>query len=215
MDHKEKLKEADDCADELHEAPLAPMAADGAEHSEEESRATRHEQKNDGDARLAEIRRMFEGKAMSYFVMAERAREYHDIYAKRDIAQNAQNPRVGRPGVVSAMARELAVPGNTPAARRAWLDRALMVARMSPQAVEAAKKAKLNRNQSALIEIAEADCPSEQLQRVEQIKQRKEKKRKEAKSTIKKIVCFPAERSDEIFEKLIAFAEEHGITVEG
>jgi hypothetical protein len=60
-----------------------------------------------------------EGKAMIYFVMAERALEYHEIYKKRGIAQNAQNPKPGRPGVVSAMARELAVPGNSDAAKRA------------------------------------------------------------------------------------------------
>lgn len=207
-------KADDELCDPGEGTTLVPVGANAAEFLKGTAAPTPQGRKTDDEARLGEIRQMFEGKAMSYFTMAERALEYHDIFTKRDFAQNAQKSKRGRPGVVTAMARELAVPGNSEAAKRAWIERALKVAQMSPEAVDAAKKAKLERNRSALIEVAAAGSAAEQVQMIEQITERKAKQKKNAKFFVTKTVRIPVARGDEIFEKLIAFAEEHGVTVD-
>jgi hypothetical protein len=189
--------------------PLAPPAAE--ESSAETKTPTTDECLSD-DARLAEIRHEFNGKAMSYFDMAKHALEYHDI-KKRNFEQNDQNARVGRPGLLAAMARELEIPGKSDDAKLAWLKRALKVARLSPEAKTAAVSAKLERNRSALIEIAEAGGSAKQLQKIDEIKQRKAKSKKDAKTFQKKIVRFPAARETEVMAKLVAFADELGVEV--
>jgi hypothetical protein len=84
---------------------------------------------------------------------------------------------------------------------------------MSPEAVAAAKTAKLDRNRSALIEIADAGSSVKQVQKIEEIKQRRAKSKKEAKTFQKKIVRFPTAREAEIMAKLVAFADELGVEV--
>ncbi len=221
MTEKDEIKEAVDRPEQMPALPRRPSIVPGAATNgaglEDQQllncEATLQTTEIGCEARLAEIRSMFKGKAMSYIEMAERALEYHDIFKKRDIAQSAQKPRMGRPGVVSAMARELAVPGSSDAGKRAWIERALEVARMSPQAAEAAKKAKLDRNRSALSEIAKAGEPAKQLEKVEEIKRLKANSRKKAKTFVKRTVRFPLAGSKDILGKLIAFAEAHDIEV--
>jgi hypothetical protein len=164
-------------------------------------------------ARLVEIQQEFKAKAMPYFEMAERILEYHTIYVKRNSAQSAQNPKAGRPGVVSGMARELAVPGNSDAARRAWIYRALKVAKMSPGAVAAAKAAKLDRNRKALTEIVEAGDADEQLKKVSEVQQRKADSKKEAKKYFKKIVRIPIAKRDALTAELLKFAREMDVEI--
>jgi hypothetical protein len=164
-------------------------------------------------ARRRVIEEMFEGKTMSYFDMATLALEYHEIY-KRHFAQTAQKPRKGRPGVVSAMARELAVPGGSEAAKRAWIERALKVARMSPEARVAAKKAKLDRNRSALYEIIDCgNSSAKQMQKIREIELSKAKRKQETKAFIKKTIRIPVAREDEVVAELIALAEKMEVEV--
>jgi hypothetical protein len=191
------------------DVPLAPPAAE--ETSAETKTPTVNECLSD-EARLGEIRQEFKGKAMSYFEMAKHALEYHDI-KKRNFEQNDQKARVGRPGLLAAMARELEIPGKSDDAKLAWLKRALKVARLSPEAKNAAVSAKLERNCSALIEIAEAGGSAKQLQKIDEIEQRKDKSKQEAKLFLKKTVRFPVARGDEVLGKLISFADENGVEI--
>jgi hypothetical protein len=188
-------------------------AFSSAQIAPEDTEAKGAECKKTSPRRLAELEQMFKGKAMSYFEMAQAVLEYHDIY-KRVFAQSVQKAQKGRPGVVSAMARDLTVlPGRTPDARRAWIERALKVARLSPEAKTAAVHAKFDRNRGALIEIAEAGGSVQQLQKIEELKQRTAKRKRQAKVFLKKTVQFPAARGDEIMAKLISFVEEIGIEI--
>lgn len=187
-----------------------PLAPNGNEESPPDLGPSSTDEHKCDEVRLAEIRQKFAGKAMSYFDMAKQALEYFEL-KKRNIAQSAQKGRVGRPGIISEMARELEIPGKSDKAKRAWLDRALKVANLSPEAKDAAVKAKLEKNRSALIEIAKAGDRVEQIKRVEEIEKRKAKAEKEAKMFVKKKIRFPAVGGDEILAKLIKFAEHNRI----
>ena len=191
------------------DVPIAPLDAN---ESSTEAKPRGTDEGKTVEARLAEIKQMFAGKSMSYFDMAESAREYHDLKAK-EFAQSAQKVRVGHPGVISAMARELEIPGKSDAAKRAWLERALKVAKLSSEARDAAAKAKLDKNRSALIEIAEAGDVTEQLKTVARIEKRKAEAKMQAKRFIKKTVRLPVKGGDELLGALMSFAEKNGIQV--
>lgn len=99
-------------------------------------------------------------------------------------------------------------------ARAAWLDRALKIACISPEAEKAAKNAELDRNQSALLKIVESDDPFKQLETIEEIKRTKTaSKKKEVKKFLNKTIRFPADRKKEVLEKLATFVDELGIDV--
>lgn len=62
----------------------------------------------------------------------------------------------GNEGGIRKAARELPVPGKTDEAKRARLRRDMEIASAGPEALDAAKEAGLDNNQSALLEIARA-----------------------------------------------------------
>jgi hypothetical protein len=213
-DHSSLAPKEGDESTERTDVPAAdiPLAPPAAEESSAETKTPTANECLSDEARLAEIRQEFKSRAMSYFDMAKHALEYHDI-KRRNFEQNDRKKRVGRPGLLAAMARELEIPGKSDDAKLAWLKRALKVARLSPEAKTAAVSTKLERNCSALIEIAEAGGSAKQLQKIEEIKQRKIQSKKEAKLYLKKTVRFPVAREDEVLGKLISFADEIGVEI--
>src|SRR6202035_5005705 len=90
------------------------------------------------------------------------------------LGQAVHKPAGGRPesGLTRA-ARELCVPGATPAARRKYLDRAIKIAEIWPEAKSAAEAAGLDNNQSALLAVARESSLAAQLAKVQEIAARK------------------------------------------
>jgi hypothetical protein len=80
----------------------------------------------------------------------------------------------GRPeGALTRAARELCVPGKTPEARRKFMERALKIDGIRPEAKSAAQAAGLDNNQSALLAIAHEHSLEAQLAKVDEIAARK------------------------------------------
>lgn len=165
-------------------------------------------------ARLAEIKATFESSNRSYLDRSKLALEYRDKYLVL-FPQVEEKKKRGRPGIVKKMALALAVPGETPKAREIWLTRALKIAGLSPDVIEAAKEAKLDRNQGALLKIAKGDADS-QLQIIKEIEEAKFEKpvsRRLERGKAKVTVVCPGDRASEVRELLIQFAQSHGLEV--
>ena len=80
----------------------------------------------------------------------------------------------GRPeGALTRAARELCVPGSTPTARRKFMERALKIDSIRPEAQSAARTAGLDNIQSALLSIAAGRSVEAQLAKVQEIAARK------------------------------------------
>ncbi len=177
-----------------------------------EARADNAERDRAIEDEMGTIETTFTSANLSYLEKAALAKKYRDLYIQR-LPQVEENKRRGRPGVVLAMARKLAVPGETPKARENWLWRALKIAEMEQQVKELAKEAKLDRNQSALLKIAKLDGADAQLEALAQLKQSREvpvcRRRPLAKATIR----FEAQRRQEVMKKLAEFAETLGVEV--
>ena len=127
------------------------------------------------DVRMAEIDRILRHAAMRHLRKCVLAAEWvHHAEAKLSVVgQPVHKPAGGRPesGLTRA-ARELCVPGATPAARRKYLDRAIKIADW-PEAKSAAEAAGVDNIQSALLAVARERSLEAQLARVQEIAARK------------------------------------------
>jgi hypothetical protein len=89
----------------------------------------------------------------------------------------------GRPeGARTRAARELCVPGKTPKARRKFIERALKIDGIWPEAKSAARTAGLDNIQSALLSIAAERSVEAQLAKVQEIAARKAMPRRKSTS---------------------------------
>ena len=83
-------------------------------------------------------------------------------------------PKGGRPeGAITKAARELPIKGKTVKARRKRIERGLKRASMSPDAVSAVMEAGLDKDHSALDEIAKEKTAEDQLAKLQEIAKRK------------------------------------------
>lgn len=165
------------------------------------------------EARREEIAITFDHAHKLPLEKAELALEYFNITEELELGQDVQNPRPGRPGIISKMARELAVPGRTEAGRRKWLERALAVAAMSTEAKLAAREAGLARYQSTLLKIAEAGEKDDQLKKVAEIAARKREhtSRPTGQRLLTSRVVYPADRKEKVLAALTTFAEQQEV----
>ena len=95
----------------------------------------------------------------------------------QDVAKSAGRPE----GVLTRAARELCVPGTTPKARRKFVERALKIDGIFPEAKSAARAAGLDDIQSALLAIARERSLEAQLAKVQEIAAHKAMPRRKAK----------------------------------
>jgi hypothetical protein len=168
------------------------------------------------EARRTEISNFFVHAHAPYLKKADLALEYFNITERLILDNLVQNSGPGRPGIISRVARELALPGKTEQARRKWLERALNVAGISPDAKSAARQADVARYQSALLEIAKAGGEDDQIRKVEEIVARKRdraaarkrdrKRRAPGQKCLKAVIRYPADRK-EVRAALTTFAE--------
>ena len=124
------------------------------------------------DVRMAEIDEILRHAAMRHLQKSLLAAEWvHHAEAKLSVlGQPVHKPKGGRPeGGLTRAARELCVPGATPAARRKYLDRAIKIAEIWPEAKSAAQAAGLDNIQSALLAIAHEHSLEAQLAKVDEI----------------------------------------------
>ena len=97
------------------------------------------------------------------------------------IGQNVEKS-AGRPeGALTRAARELRVPGSTPNARRKFIERALKIDGIRPEAKSAARAAGLDDIQSALLSIAGEHSLEAQLVKVQEVAAQKAMPRRKAK----------------------------------
>jgi hypothetical protein len=97
--------------------------------------------------------------------------------------QIVPKPQGGRPeSGISRAARELPVPGKSPEARRKYIERALKINGIWPEAKAAARTARLDDNQSALLAIAKAVSREAQLTKVQELANRKPEPRNRGKT---------------------------------
>jgi hypothetical protein len=145
--------------------PLPHGTFDGARSNGDES-----------DARMAQIEEILDHAAMHLLEKCALVAEWvHHAEAKVWVfGQVDQKPEGGRPeGGIARAARALPVPGKTTEARRKFVERALKIDGMWPEAKVAAKEAKLDNIQSALLAIASERSSEAQLAKVQEIAARK------------------------------------------
>jgi hypothetical protein len=131
---------------------------------------------DDVDARMAKIEEILGHAAMHLLDRCALIAEWvHHAEAKlSDYGQVVWKPKGGRPeGGVARAARELRVPGKTPEARRKYIERAIKIEGVYPEAKSAACAAGLDDIQSALLAIARGHSLKAQLAKVEEIAARK------------------------------------------
>jgi hypothetical protein len=89
----------------------------------------------------------------------------------------------GKPeGGIAKAAQEQPVPGKTEEAKRKSVKRAAEVAGISPEAKAAVRRAGLNNNQPALIEVAKEPTPTVQVAKVQELADRKARGRRRSQS---------------------------------
>jgi hypothetical protein len=99
----------------------------------------------------------------------------------KDFGHFVQKSKAGRPkGGVARAARELPVPGNSFDARRKFIERALKVDGILPEAKSAVRDAVLDDVQSALLEIASERSIEAQLAKVKEIALRRAQPRRDS-----------------------------------
>jgi hypothetical protein len=172
------------------------------------------------EARLAEIEHDLRAAKMSALARAKLVREFADKLELKDFGQNVEKRRGRPPGVTKLMAERLndAVPGKSLEAKQKWIERALKVAGLPDEVIEAAKKAGLAESQSHLLAIAEEKETTEQRNKIEAIcEARKDRaahrkeKAKRLKGKKAALILFPADREQELVRKLLTFVEAEGI----
>ena len=130
------------------------------------------------DERQARLVRLGENLWRKTFTVLQRAEmmvEYlHLASAKLYISgQPGQKSKLGRPpSGISLAARELPTIGRSVHARRQIIGQFTKIAAISPEAKEAAKEARLDNNQRALLKIAKAGTRKAQVRKVAELAQR-------------------------------------------
>jgi hypothetical protein len=141
---------------------------------------------DDVDSRMEEIREILDHAAMPLLDKGELVAEWVR-YAEAKLSvfgQIVPKPKGGRPeGGVARAARELPVRGKSPDARRKFIERAIKIDGIWPEAKQAARAAGLDNVQSTLLEIAEEHSPDAQIAKVQEIAARKAMPRGRESST--------------------------------
>ena len=136
------------------------------------------------DFRMAKIEEILGHAAMHLLEKCGLVAEWlHHAEAKLSpiLGQNVEKS-AGRPeGALTRAARELCVPGSTPKARRKFIERALKIDGTFPEAKSAARAARLDDIQSALLSIAGEHSVEAQLAKVQEIAAHKAMPRRKAK----------------------------------
>jgi hypothetical protein len=159
-------------------------SANGAEPLPHSAFNRAHSNGDESDARMAKIGEILDHAAMHLLDKCALVAEWVRIAeAKVSVfGQVVQKHQGGRPeGGVSRAARELPVPGKTFGARRKFIVRAVDINAISPEAKVAARAARLDDNQSALLEIASERLEA-QVAKVNEIAARKKQPRARRKS---------------------------------
>jgi ParB-like chromosome segregation protein Spo0J len=128
------------------------------------------------DAKLWEIAENLHRAELTPMQRAELINKWLKLIARKQPASapGELKSQGGRPkGGIAKAARELPVSGKTPEARRKSVERAVKVDGISPNAKAAAKKAGLDTNQGALLEIAHERNEKAQIAKVAEIAKRK------------------------------------------
>jgi hypothetical protein len=127
------------------------------------------------DFRMAKIDEILRHAAMHLLEKCALVAEWlHHAEAKLSIFGQDVEKSAGRPeGALTRAARELCVPGSTPTARRKFIERALKIDGIRPDAKSATQAAGLDNIQSALLSIAAERSVEAQLAKVQEIAARK------------------------------------------
>ena len=140
---------------------------------------------DDADARMAKIEEILDHAATPHLEKCELIGEWvRHAEAKFSISgQVDQKPGAGRPeGGIARAARELPLPGKSDDARRKFIQRAIDITCIWPEAKSAARKAKLDNIQSALLDIAGERSLAAQLAKVAEIAARKAAPRRKSRA---------------------------------
>lgn len=123
------------------------------------------------DVRMAKIDEILRHAAIHLLEKCGLVAEWlHHAEAKLSIFGQDVAKSVGRPeGALTRAARELCVPGSTPQARRKFIERALKIDGIWPEAKSAARDAGLDDIQSALLAIARERSLEAQLATAQEI----------------------------------------------
>jgi hypothetical protein len=125
---------------------------------------------DESDARIARIEEILAHAAMPLLDKCELVAEWVHYAEARVSGQPVHKPQGGRPeGGVARAARELPVPGKTPEARRKFVERAIKITSIWPEAKAEARTAGLDDTQSALLAIAQAHSLEAQLAKLQEI----------------------------------------------
>lgn len=140
---------------------------------------------DDADARMAEIEEVLDHAATPHLDKCELVAEWvHHAEAKFAISgQLDRKSGAGRPlGGIARAARELPLPGKSEEARRKFIQRAIDINCIWPEVKSAARKAKLDNIQSALLDIADERSVAAQLAKVAEIAARKAAPRRKSRA---------------------------------
>jgi hypothetical protein len=125
---------------------------------------------DEDDARLCEIEEILGYGRLTVLDKAALVAEYLQILGRAGLCgQNVQKVggKMGRPvGGTAQAARVLCVPGKTEEARRKWIERAIAINRLSPEAKAAATEGGMGDHQRALLQAARQPTPTAQLESV-------------------------------------------------
>jgi hypothetical protein len=136
------------------------------------------------DFRMAKIEEILDHAAMHLIEKCALVAEWvhHAEVKLSSSGQLVQNHEGGRPeGGVARASRVLRLPGRTPEARRKFVERAIKIDGIWPEAKSAARDAGLDDIQSALLAIARERSLEAQLAKVQEIKTHKAMPRRKAK----------------------------------
>ena len=189
MTKQQDHDELDRSAVGLAEAPVSPADGELPFQPSDATVLTANVEPNDDDvdSRMEEIREILDHAAMPLLDKGELVAEWVR-YAEAKLSvfgQIVPKPKGGRPeGGVARAARELPVRGKSPDARRKFIERAIKIDGIWPEAKQAARAAGLHNIQSQLLAIAEEHSPDAQIAKVQEIAARKAMPRRRESSTI-------------------------------
>jgi hypothetical protein len=189
MTKQQDHDELDRSAVGLAEAPVSPADGELLFQPSDATVLTANVEPNDDDvdSRMEEIREILDHAAMPLLDKGELVAEWVR-YAEAKLSvfgQIVPKPKGGRPeGGVARAARELPVRGKSPDARRKFIERAIKIDGIWPEAKQAARAAGLHNIQSQLLAIAEEHSPDAQIAKVQEIAARKAMPRRRESSTI-------------------------------
>jgi ParB family chromosome partitioning protein len=132
------------------------------------------------DARLWQISENLHRADLTQLERAEQTAEWVRLVEQRRMfsGQVVHKSQRGRPeGGIAKAARELPVPGNTDAARRKSIERSSRIGALSDEVKEAAKAAKIDDNQTALLAVANEPTIEAQLKKIIDLTEAKKARR--------------------------------------